>query len=460
MSHTTPRLSVVRVWLGVLGVLLAGLLVYASIVPVTPRYTSFYNGVDGFLQLRWLDLNVYRRADWVANALVVIPAGFCLAGAVDFGKPHRWALLLAAPLIFLNLATLVVVIEFLQFWFPPRTRSQNDVFAGVIGAAAGPALWLICGRPILRGLILVCTGPVTKQRVGWLLALFVLANFAYSLMPLDLMVSKAEWQKKWDAGRIVLVPELGMLLSLSQWKGWILAAARTAVVGFLATLYRGPKFAFAVVVFVAIVCELLQLPTFTRQASTTDVLAGVAGGGLGIWVANRWAFWLGVLEKPIVWLGLFATCLLGIVAVLLVRDAAWVDDPEIIAGHWLAFFTWPMSKYYYTSEFSAGTNVLAKLIVFAAAGYLLHGAVHCSKPKVRLGLRLTGWAVIFMVGTIIEVGQVYLTTGVSDASDVLIYLLGAALGGAAFPALRPDRLADPRGLAAQGNPRGSIVNGH
>lgn len=444
----TPALGTVRVWLGVLGVLLAGLLVYASIVPVTPKYTSFYNGVDGFLQLRWLDLNVYRRADWVANALVVIPAGFCLAGAVDFGKPNRWPLLLAAPLIFLNLATLVVVIEFIQFWFPPRTRSQNDIFAGVIGAAAGPALWLICGRPILRGLILVCTGPVTKQRLGWLLALFVLANFAYSLMPLDLMVSQAEWQKKWDAGRIVLVPELGMLFSLGQWKGWILAAARTAVVGFLATLFRGSRFAMAVVVCVSVICELLQLPTFTRQASSLDVVAGIAGGVIGLVIASSWSYWLSVLEKPSVWLALFATCLVGIVAVLLWRDAAWVQDPEAIAGHWRGFITWPMSKYYYTSEFEAGTNVLSKLIVFAGAGYLLHGAASTAKESVKLGIRLTGWALIFCVATLIEVGQVYLTTGISDASDIMIYLIGAALGYSAFPALRPDRLACHRAKAA------------
>ena len=42
--------------------------------------------------IAWLSLGIGNRADWIANALVVIPSAFLFSGAVDYRRKSRWSL--------------------------------------------------------------------------------------------------------------------------------------------------------------------------------------------------------------------------------------------------------------------------------------------------------------------------------------------------------------------------------
>ena len=133
-----------------LGIAFGMALVYASLIPLQYEPLGWDEAIQRFRGLRWLNLDVYRRADWVANGLAVMPFGFLLAGAADRHHVARFSYLLKITAIMASGIVLVVLIEFTQLWFPPRTVSGNDLVAGCLGAIVGPILWPSLGRPCLK----------------------------------------------------------------------------------------------------------------------------------------------------------------------------------------------------------------------------------------------------------------------------------------------------------------------
>ncbi len=53
--------------------------VYASLVPLIYVAKSFSETVAQFQRTPWLRLGIENRADWVANGLIMLPAGFLAA---------------------------------------------------------------------------------------------------------------------------------------------------------------------------------------------------------------------------------------------------------------------------------------------------------------------------------------------------------------------------------------------
>ncbi len=143
-----------RIVMGVLAIASLMFVIYASLVPL--RYTPqpMEKTIELFKKTPWLKLEISSRADWVANGLIMLPSGFLAAGAVDWRRKKRWALLIASPLLAVALVAVVFAIEFFQLWFPPRVVSQNDIFAGAIGFGRRDrvvvASWAICFAGIGR----------------------------------------------------------------------------------------------------------------------------------------------------------------------------------------------------------------------------------------------------------------------------------------------------------------------
>jgi hypothetical protein len=73
------------------------MLVYASLVPLNYVPLSPKESYLRWKHIPWNDISLNSRSDWIANALVVIPSAFFLAGAVDCGRRSRWFLILASP---------------------------------------------------------------------------------------------------------------------------------------------------------------------------------------------------------------------------------------------------------------------------------------------------------------------------------------------------------------------------
>ncbi len=166
-----------------LGALSLMFVAYASLLPLRYVACDFEVALSRFRNIRWLNLPIERRADWVANGLIMLPSGFLLAGGIDWGRSKRWSLILATPIIIATMSVTMLVVEFAQLWFPPRVVSQNDLLAEFLGSIAGVACWWLAGRRIVAGLIASFHAPPGIERWYALSQLSVLGLLLYSLLP-------------------------------------------------------------------------------------------------------------------------------------------------------------------------------------------------------------------------------------------------------------------------------------
>lgn len=417
-------------------------LVYASFLPMIYRSLPLDLALEKFWELPWLRLNVYRRADWVANALVVIPVGWFAAGAVDWGRSSRKVLLFLGPIISAFLVAVVLAIEFAQAWFPTRTQSLNDVVAGCIGAFLGPIAWFLTGRALVSAMLLVRYAHVNHRRLWYACYVYVFLNLVHAVLPLDVMLSVSEWSQKMAEGRLILLPEFPP--SWIELRGWALAAFRTAPLAFVVSLIRGPQTGVKAAIALAAVCELLQIPIFSRTASFADFLASLVGVGGGLLVYLYRNTLMDLLKQARVWLGFAVAGTVMVVFITLAKTSRIVTAPREIAGRWQAFWDWPMAKYYYMSEFGALTTFSYKVLLFAALGFCWRTAASLVDPSRRLWIHLAAAVFSIAAAIAIEVGQVYLPPGIPDAFDILVYTMGAALGYLVFWFVNPTRIPTDR----------------
>src|SRR6266446_6948122 len=126
-------------WLTALGI------IYGSLLPFEYRAIPLDQAVDIFRHIKWLDLDIESRADWVANLILYLPFGFSTCGALSRTT------LAGAILLALLLGTfLAVSVEFAQIWAAPRTVSLNDIVAEIAGTGLGALAWSLGGRMSLR----------------------------------------------------------------------------------------------------------------------------------------------------------------------------------------------------------------------------------------------------------------------------------------------------------------------
>ena len=185
-----------------LSVLSTLLLIYASLIPLDYQPLSPKETYLRWRGIPWLEISLYSRSDWIANALVVMPAAFLLSGAVDMGRASRWVIWGVAPCIAVFYGAVVLGIEMLQVWFPPRTVSQNDIFAGCVGAVGGVMAWLLIGRWWVFAIESFFGIERVEARLRWLAGFGCVASLLYTLYPFDFVLSGAELKQKVELGRL------------------------------------------------------------------------------------------------------------------------------------------------------------------------------------------------------------------------------------------------------------------
>ena len=110
-----------------------GGVVYGSLIPFEVRPHTLPEAWHEFLHIRYLNLDVVSRADWIANIVLYIPLGFLVVGWLhSFSRRFRfkWGL---AVLAFVTCSLVASVVEFVQIYFAPRTVSINDLIADYPG---------------------------------------------------------------------------------------------------------------------------------------------------------------------------------------------------------------------------------------------------------------------------------------------------------------------------------------
>ena len=429
--------GIVRLLLLALSLISTAFLVYASLVPLHYQPLPVAETIAKFWATPWFALSIERRADWVANGLILLPSGFFAAGAVDWRRRSRLALAFASPLIVAALIAVVLAIEFVQIWFPPRVVSQNDIFAGVVGSLGGVVLWWLVGRKCMNDVEAFAAGKPGLQRWVALVNFAMLGICLFNLMPLDLVLNWQEWNAKISAGRIILMPFSDFHLAFKNAIFFTYATFRVVPYVLFATQHLPVRLAVRRGLLWAVLFELVKVPIFSRTASATNVVGGMLGVALAVGCAAR--FWPVVrkLDRSLCWflaaLGWSLVMLVGFLS----RFEQVVRDPELIKQRFYGIVVVPFARAHSSSEFEAGENIVLKFLVFALLSFLLFG--WCSRLRAGTAalarLAAGGWIVLLAIA--IEVGQVFLFPLVPDATDFILYGAGAWIGVIALRMLIP-----------------------
>jgi glycopeptide antibiotics resistance protein len=412
--------------------------VYGSLVPLDYTPMPLDEAARRFSEIRFLNLGIGSRADWVANVLLFIPLCFFWTGLLWPSRPGFGRLILSA-LLFLAAALLSLGIEFTQVFFPPRTVSQNDIFAETLGGAIGIGLWWWRG-PQLRSWLadaLEARGPT--QLAEKLLWAYLAGLFLYSLLPLDLTISPVEIYHKWSSGKVNLIPFgfhiadpaqriYDLVTDVVIWAPvsllWVLSGRKS---------YRQ---AWTWTVLAAVLLEFLQFFIFSRISDVTDILTAMIGAGLGVWATR---FIRHTERRPSEQQSSAATRLLLTIGAcllwtLLLMVIFWYPFDFRFNGSFLRervqlFLQVPFRAYYYGTEFRAITELLHKTLFFAPLGAILvFGRPRRSPPILRTIYNFFAIGVVLAVPIGIELGQVALPNKNPDGTDLVLEFIGGCAG--------------------------------
>jgi VanZ family protein len=412
--------------------------VYASLIPFELRAVP--------LDMAWAEFGArmltpplhISRADFLANILLFVPVGFCLAGALLADRARRLAAIPAAMVILPLSVAFSLLLEFLQIFAPGRVTGPSDVEAQAIGCLLGLGAWTIGGPGVTAWLRAAAASSredrLARALVGYA-ALWVFVNLA----PFDVVVSPGDLARRVRNGLITVVPFGGPTQTLSRVLWDVMATFGTAIplgalglVGWTGPgLRRGGRAAFAVGAMLVVAVEAAQIFIRSHAADAGDVLVGWLGVALGAWLGIR----------------------------LLSRDTAARTDRGVVSGwavaalagwfavlcgyHWMPFdFTSdsadirrrlaqmslvPFAGHHSGSDIRALNDVLVKLALSAPLGVITTFVVR-HREGVSAAAMMAGLALAAAVFSVVEAGQLFLPSRVPGLTDILLGIVGAGAG--------------------------------
>jgi len=433
LSIPTSRFSILA-----LAIAYTLFVIYGSLVPLNFKPYSLREAFEAFSNIRYLDLKIGNRADWVANILLFIPLAFFWSGVL---WPARGLVVrvLIALLVLIVCFGLSLAIEFVQLYFPPRTVSLNDIFAESIGAVVGVIAWCIFGRRLSEWLAGWRSARGSLALSGRLLYLYIFVLFTYNLLPLDLTLSPVEFFHKWREGRVVLIPfSFVFTNSVEAWYGLLTDALIWTPVAFLwrlspPTVRLTPLFA---VILIATLLEFLQLFVYSRVSDTTDIITAAIGAGMGTWLSGHWAGQAqqtmqgDITSRSQAWLWLsFALVWIGLLAAIFWYPFDFQTGRAFITERMQSLNRVPFETYYYGTEYRAVTEVLHKVGFFIPLGLLL--ALGVIQIRHYFWRQFAGWGALIAIGLVafwIELGQLFLPGKFADITDWALEFLGGLAG--------------------------------
>ncbi len=435
-----------RIYLFV-GLGVAAIAVYGSLVPFDYRPLSLHEALDRVRQLPYPSLATGGRADLAANVLLFVPIGYCWLGALVAGRRSAARTALFLPLVALAALALSAALEFSQLWFPPRVVSWRDVVAQAAGNGLGMGLWLMIGQTLNDWVQSPAERAAPRGYIGWLLWAYFSGLVIYRLQPLDLTISVTDLVHKYREGRIELVPWSHGFAGGTHLYAALFNAATFVPVGVLAAtwLVRAGRpvrslWTSALLGAMAVAAvELGQLFVSRCPTSTADLITGTLGVVAGAWLARRWHRGTPNEETPPemrssarrAWLRFVAAGAYALaIAALLCVPFEVTRDLEEIKARYEGFVGIPFAGLARGSHLDAVLDVLKKVLFFAPLGALLAlAAAPLSVPRpvrrILLGALLVA---VGAFGASIEMAQLFLLPHTPNVTDVILYTTGAALG--------------------------------
>lgn len=411
-----------------------GFVIYGSLVPLNYKHIPLHDALTTFSNIRYLDLKIGSRADWVANILLFIPLSFLLSGLL--WQSRKSIRIVSGILILTACLLLSLGIEFTQLFFPPRTVSQNDIMAETFGAVVGILAWHWKGPDIWNWLVAWKSNKTTNlfERILYVY-LFIL--FGYNLLPLDLVISPVELFHKWKEGRILLIPFTHLPGNTAQFIYNLVTDIGIWIpVSYLwfASGNKNRMQAWIYTVIASICIESLQLFVYTRVTDTTDIITAMAGGYLGLLVARinykkQDSDTQHRTGKSILFgiIGLVVTCI--VLAVVFWYPFDFHLERNFLRERVLLFKRVPFHAYYYGTEYRAVTEVLHKIAFFMPLGFI--AAYLIQRLRDLRFIRLLDIFVMLAMSCLalgIEIGQVALPGKSPSTTDWLLESIGAGMG--------------------------------
>lgn len=413
-----------RAYLGPIGLVYLAFVIYGSLVPLAFQPRPLAETLNAFANIRWLNLGLASRADWVANLLLYMPLGF-LASAWLTTAGQRISARLAAAMFALPFClALAVGVEFIQLYFPGRTVSLNDLLAEALGSLIGAGLFVGLGERVTRMWQRWLEGG--KHALGAVALAYLGAYLALSLFPFDFLVSQAELSQKWSSDTVSWLvagsgcdkPALCLVRLIVE---ILLVAPLGAVVAHQRGSRRGGMLLAAILgAMLGILLELVQAFIASSLVQGVSVLTRGVGMAAGFMVYRH--FIRGGARAMPGWALLLAA---GFWLLLLIWLNGWLTHSwlgweeaktQLEEVRFLPFY-----YHYYTTETQALTSLLSVAGMYAPLG-VWYWLWLPTRPK---AIWLAALTAVVLCG-VMESGRLFLSVGHPDPSNLFIAGIAAA----------------------------------
>lgn len=432
--------------------------VYGSLVPFELRPHTFDEAIELFFAIRYLDLGIESRADWVANIVLYVPLAFLgCAWAVGLRStsPLRH---LTALLILAFCLSVAVAVEFTQIFFAPRTVSLNDLLAETLGSIGGILLFKFGRLRLARLLDAFFDGGHSSVYAA------IMAYSAFylllSLFPYDFILSLRELQWKLSSDN------WGWLIADSC-SGWLRCSARQAseIVGiaplgvFIALAAPGLSFRriFAIGALLSLILEPVQLLLASGVSQGLSILwrglGLTAGAAIGRTLRRHGSL-------PLAWMIRSSIPFAAVPYVLaLAALGGW------FSGSWLPFddavarlanvSVMPFYYHYFSTEQAALLSVLAQSCMYAPIGLAGWALRTVNTGQRKPGMLHTGLFAAALALPV-ELGKLLVPPKHPDFTNLLIaatsaaavyalaHWIGAVLSGAGKRPVPPSAESIPK----------------
>ncbi|MBS3964743.1 MAG: VanZ family protein [Methylomonas sp.] len=415
--------------------------VYGSLVPLEYRHVPFEQAVEQFSNIRFLNLGIASRADWIANILLYIPLSALLLAAFEPRRANAAVKgIIALAVVVLCLSTAAVV-EFVQQYFPPRTVSINDLIAETLGTLLGVAAWFSVGGKVRGYWWQLASGNWLSVNAA--IAIYLPIYITLSLFPFDFVTSYAELETKWHTANDTLWFDVSGCQE-NALKCAVKPLVEVAVMLPLGMLFGALRFApnrvgLAIVTgfLLGLFIEVVQIFIYSANAQGFSVLTRIAGMAMGVRAYDyvmRFDFAAQIGRLRVLAMPVAVVYLLLWLSINGWFQTDWL--PWSAAGQNLAETQFlPFYYFYYTTETVAFVSLLSNI-----GGYLPIGALfwlfNADKPAASQVSSVWVGSSAAMLAVVVETGKLFLADKHADPTDILIAYCSATLAYHSLNALQ------------------------